>query len=464
MMPPRCDPFSSSQRRCSARSSSAACGTEGIQLSDDDPDYTGAVLFAERCSGCHTLDGGGDRGVGQPRAAQPGPEPRRAGRELRGRPLRDSATAASPARSCRRTSSSARRPRPSPSSSPPTPAARSTARRSPATTSEIESEEQQAARRGRVAPERLVLDLRAIREDPGPAREALARRGAAEALDELLALDARRRELLPEVEGRRAAQNEASDQIAARKRAGEDAAEVIERMKGVSAELKRMQAELAEVEERRDALAATLPNLPDPEAPDGGEDDAVSPARGRRAAPVRVRVSRPPRPRPRARLDRDREGGRGLGLALRLPARRPGDGRAGAGSGSRSTPSAREGFEPVVPPVLVREGPLFGTGFFPGEREMIYEVERDELFLVGTSEVSLAALHAGRDPRRRPSCRGATPGSQPASAARPAPPARTPAGIFRVHQFDKVEMFSFVSPDEGRAPSTSGSWRSRSGS
>ena len=60
-----------------------------------------------------------------------------------------------------------------------------------------------------------------------------------------------------------------------------------------------------------------------------------------------------------------------------------------------------EGFVPVVPPVLVREGPLFGTGFFPGEREMIYEIPRDELFLVGTSEVSLAALHAGRDPRRR---------------------------------------------------------------
>ena len=70
-----------------------------------------------------------------------------------------------------------------------------------------------------------MLDLRAIRDDPGPAREALARRGAAEALDELLELDARRRELLPEVEGRRAAQNEASDEIAARKRAGDDAAE-----------------------------------------------------------------------------------------------------------------------------------------------------------------------------------------------------------------------------------------------
>src|SRR3954471_24168148 len=121
-----------------------------------------------------------------------------------------------------------------------------------------------------------MLDLRAIRDDPGPAREALARRGAAEALDELLELDARRRELLPETESRRAAQNEASDEIATRKRAGEDAGDVIERMKTVSAEVKQLQAELSEVEERRDALAATLPNLPHPDAPDGGEADAVT--------------------------------------------------------------------------------------------------------------------------------------------------------------------------------------------
>ena len=64
-------------------------------------------------------------------------------------------------------------------------------------------------------------------------------------------------------------------------------------------------------------------------------------------------------------------------------------------SGLPSDPSKGEGLIPVVPPVLVREAPLVGTGFFPGEREMIYEVPRDELFLVGTSEVPLAALHAG---------------------------------------------------------------------
>ena len=109
-----------------------------------------------------------------------------------------------------------------------------------------------------------------------------------------------------------------------------------------------------------------------------------------------------------------------------------------------------EGFEPVVPPVLVREGPLYGTGFFPGEREMIYEVERDELFLVGTSEVSLAALHAdeildaGELPRRYAGI--STCFRREAGAA-----GKDTRGIFRVHQFDKVEMFSFVAPAESSA-------------
>ena len=109
-----------------------------------------------------------------------------------------------------------------------------------------------------------------------------------------------------------------------------------------------------------------------------------------------------------------------------------------------------EGFVPVVPPVLVREGPLYGTGFFPGEREMIYEIPRDELFLVGTSEVSLAALHAdeildaGGLPRRYAGL--STCFRREAGAA-----GKDTRGIFRVHQFDKVEMFSFVSPEESGA-------------
>jgi seryl-tRNA synthetase len=108
-----------------------------------------------------------------------------------------------------------------------------------------------------------------------------------------------------------------------------------------------------------------------------------------------------------------------------------------------------EGFEPTVPPVLVREQALYGTGYFPGEREMIYEIPRDELFLVGTSEVSLASLHADQImeaaelPKRYAGL--STCFRREAGAA-----GRDTRGIFRVHQFDKVEMFSFIAPESAR--------------
>jgi seryl-tRNA synthetase len=108
-----------------------------------------------------------------------------------------------------------------------------------------------------------------------------------------------------------------------------------------------------------------------------------------------------------------------------------------------------EGFNPTIPPVLVREHALYGTGFFPGEREMIYEIPRDELFLVGTSEVSLASLHADQImeaselPKRYAGF--STCFRREAGAA-----GRDTRGIFRVHQFDKVEMFSFVEPGSSR--------------
>jgi seryl-tRNA synthetase len=302
-------------------------------------------------------------------------------------------------------------------------------------------------------PERrgaITLDLRHIREDPEPARAALARRGAAEALDRLLELDARRRELLPEVEGRRAAQNEASDEIAARKRAGEDAEDLIARMREVAAELKRLEAELSEVEVGRDELAATLPNLPDPDAPEGETDaDAV--------------VLREVGDRPT--FDFELRDHLDLGLAHGWIDME----KAAAASGSRFAYLlgdlvmvelalirfavellGEEGFVPVVPPVLVREGPLYGTGVFPADSDMIYEAPQDELFLVGTSEVSLAALHAdeildaGQLPRRYAGI--STCFRREAGAA-----GKDTRGIFRVHQFDKVEMFSFVLPDESRA-------------
>ena len=89
-----------------------------------------------------------------------------------------------------------------------------------------------------------MLDLKEIRRDPEPVRAALARRGAADVLDELLSLDARRRELLPRLEELRAEQNAANDKIAQAKRSGEDASAAIEAMRGVAAEVKQLQAEV----------------------------------------------------------------------------------------------------------------------------------------------------------------------------------------------------------------------------
>jgi seryl-tRNA synthetase len=295
-----------------------------------------------------------------------------------------------------------------------------------------------------------LLDLKRIREEPGATRVALARVGAADDLDELLRLDARRRELLPEVEGLRAERNTASDAIGEAKREGRDAEAEIARMREVSERIKSLESELEEVEAERDRLAATLPNPPHPDAPDGETDeDAV--------------VIREVGERPgfdfevRDHLDL----GRALGL-IEIE-------KAAEASGSRFAYLlgdlvlvelaliryavellGERGFTPVVPPVLVREEALFGTGFFPGEREMIYEIPKDELFLVGTSEVSLAALHAGEivDADELPLRYAgiSTCFRREAGAA-----GKDTRGIFRVHQFDKVEMFSFVLPEEAEA-------------
>jgi len=295
-----------------------------------------------------------------------------------------------------------------------------------------------------------MLDLKLVREQPERVRAALARRGVGEEVDELLRLDARRRELLPEIEGGRARQNKASEAIAEAKRGGGQAEEAIAEMRQLSGRIKTLESELAEVEQARDELAARLPNLPDPDSPDGmTEDDAVV------MREVGERPSLDFEPRDHLEI------GTELGL-IEVEA-------AAQASGSRfayllgdlvlvelalvrfAIELLRgEGHEPVVPPVLVREQALYGTGFLPGDRDQIYEIPRDELFLVGTSEVPLAALHADRilDPGTLPLRYAgfSTCFRREAGAA-----GKDTRGIFRVHQFDKVEMFSFVEPSESAA-------------
>ena len=294
-----------------------------------------------------------------------------------------------------------------------------------------------------------MLDLKAIREDPEAARAALARRGAAESLDELLRLDARRRELLPEIEDGRARQNKASEAIAEAKRGGGDAEAELAEMRELAPRIKQLESELGEVEAALEELAAQLPNLPDPDAPDGmTEEDAV--------------VMREVGERPEFGFEpRDHlEIGTSLGLIDMEAAARASGSRFAYLKGDLVRVElalvhyaldlvGEQGHEPVIPPVLVREEALFGTGLLPGDRDQIYEIPRDELYLVGTSEVSLAALHADQilDPGSLPLRYAgfSTCFRREAGAA-----GKDTRGIFRVHQFDKVEMFSFVEPGASR--------------
>jgi seryl-tRNA synthetase len=292
-----------------------------------------------------------------------------------------------------------------------------------------------------------MLDLKAIRSDPERFKAALARRGAAEQVDELLGLDARRRELLPEVENAQAERKTLSKQIGEKKKAGEDAeAEgLMATVQGLKERIESGKEELERVEAKLDELARTLPNLPDPDAPEGmTEEDAV----------VLREVGEKPRFdfEPRDHLEIGTE----LGVIEMEAAARLSGSRFAYLVGDLVLLELAlvrfaielvraEGHEPVVPPVLVREEALEGTGFLPGDRDQIYEIPKDELFLTGTSEVGLAGLHADQilDVNSLPLryCAFSTCFRREAGAA-----GRDTRGIFRVHQFDKVEMFSFVEP------------------
>jgi seryl-tRNA synthetase len=288
-----------------------------------------------------------------------------------------------------------------------------------------------------------MLDLKLIRRDPGHVRAALARRGADAALGRVLELDERRRAILPELEALRARQNEASGAIAAARREGRDAEPAIAQMRAVAERAKALADELADVEAELQSSLGTLPNLPDPAAPG---DDTVLRTEGEPRMPAG-------RPRDHLELAGDRID---MERAARL-------------SGSRfaflrgdlvlvELALARwtlehlrgHGFEPVIPPVLVREEALFGTGFLPDTEQQIYHLPGDDLYLAGTSEVALASMHAheilegGELPRRYAGFSSCF--RREAGAA-----GRDTRGIFRVHQFDKVEMFSFVAPEDSPA-------------
>jgi seryl-tRNA synthetase len=286
-----------------------------------------------------------------------------------------------------------------------------------------------------------VLDLKLLREDPDRARSALEQRGVpAERVDEVLELDARRRELLPAVEGLRAEQKRASQAIADAKRSGSDASAAIEEMQGMSRRVKEQQAEVTTVKERLDSLMPGLPNLPAESAPVDDEVLREVGEAGRSGADHLELLGSLVDMEAGARLSGSRFAYlRGPLVMLELALVR-----------WAMELLTGEGFEPVIAPVLVREEALFGTGFLPDTEQQIYELPKDHLYLAGTSEVALAQLHAGQIlgpgelPRRYAGFSSCF--RREAGAA-----GKDTRGIFRVHQFDKVEMFSFVEPEESEA-------------
>jgi seryl-tRNA synthetase len=290
-----------------------------------------------------------------------------------------------------------------------------------------------------------VLDIRAIREDPERFRAGLGRRNMAEAVDELLAADERRRSLTVRVEELRAEQNRASKQIG--KAQGDEKQNLIAAVAAVSKEIQKLEPQLADAESGLNALLARVPNVPHESAPDGfTEEDAVE-------------VRRHGQP---TTFDFEPKDHAALGELLGVL-----DTERGARtSGSRFVyllgdivqvqfallrhaldVLVDKGFTPVIPPVLVREEAMYGSGFLPTDEVNIYVTQPDELYLVGTSEVSLAAFHMNEilDERDLPiryagysTCFRREAGSY----------GKDLGGMFRVHQFDKVEMFSFARPED----------------
>jgi seryl-tRNA synthetase len=282
-----------------------------------------------------------------------------------------------------------------------------------------------------------MIDLRAARNDPDGYRAALARKGAVAVLDELLAADARWREVQQRV-----------DELRARtKLKGKPTPEQLAELTAIKAELQPLESELGEVTQRLQELLDRVPNPPAEDTPDGDrEEDAVE---------VKV-VGDPPSFdfEPRDHLDLSAAHGwidveRGAKVSGSRFVYRVGDVALLEIALYRWALAriAQKGHTPMLPPVLVRDEAMYGTGFFPSDKGDFYEVPEDDLYLVGTSEVPLAAFHGGEELAELPLRYVAfsTCFRREAGAA-----GRDTRGMFRVHQFDKVEMFVFCEPGRSR--------------
>ncbi len=293
-----------------------------------------------------------------------------------------------------------------------------------------------------------MIDPRLLRDDPDALRAAQRRRGEpAELVDDLVAADERRRSSIAAFETVRSEQKNVGKLIA--KAQGEEKQALLTQTKELSAQVKEAEAAQNEAAEAFDALLRALPNPASEEAPEGGEDDFEV-----------LEIVGTPRDfaaegfEPRDHLE--------LGQVLGAIDVERGAKVSGArfyyltGAGARlelaltqlaMAKASEWGFTPMIPPALVKPGAMEGTGFLGQAADDVYYLEKDDLYLVGTSEVALAAYHsdeileAGSLPLRYA-------GFSPCYRREAGSYGKDTRGIFRVHWFDKVEMFVFTTVEE----------------
>jgi seryl-tRNA synthetase len=276
-----------------------------------------------------------------------------------------------------------------------------------------------------------MIDLKAARNDPDAVRAALARKGADEAFDALLAADERWRTLVPRI-----------DELRGRtKLKGKPSPEQLAELQGVKEELRAAEEEYAAAEAERDRLALRVPNPPHEDVPAGATEDDVREVR---------RVGEPQPSDAREHLE--------IGRFDMERAARMSGARFGYWIGDTARLAlalyafalerlAEKGFTTVLPPVLVREGALVGTGAFPSDDQNVYELPDDGLYLAGTAEIPIASLHAGEilDADELPLRYVAF---SPCFRREAGAAGRDTRGMIRVHQFNKVEQFSFTRPED----------------
>jgi seryl-tRNA synthetase len=293
-----------------------------------------------------------------------------------------------------------------------------------------------------------MIDTGILRSAPDLLRTSLARRGSTIDVDRLVELESSLRRVRSEAESVRAEQKEAGRVIASL--SGKEKEEAIAATGALAERFRELTVTADRLEEEFQASWVTVPNLVDPSAADGFSD----------ADNLEIkRVGQP------AEFGFEVRDHAALGSLLDVIDTERGAKVSGSRFGYLKGKAVLlefglvrwalerlvdQGFTPMVPPVLVREEALYGTGFFPGDREQVYAVPSDDLYLVGTSEVPLAAYHTDEifDPDELPLryCGFSTCFRREAGTY-----GKDTGGIFRVHQFDKLEMFAFVPPEDSPA-------------